>query len=732
MQVRRAFRGLSVLLICTLFALLVPLLTTISVAAAAATFTVGLTGDDVGSHTAHCGNPTNTDCTLRDAVIASNANDPGPVQNTIQFKAGLSSPILLVPTHGTLPLNKNVSIVGPGADLLALDGANGVTIFTVANVSASIWGLTIQHGNGGSLGGGIVNQSGGTLMVLDAVFSHNHAPFGGGIYNDFSTLFIVRSTFADNAADGNGGGIQSRTGTLNVFNSTFSGNRAVNGNGGGISNGQSATVTTTTITNNSAVASGGGIDNNGPLTLSGTIIAGNTSPTGPDVNVFTPITDGGYNLIGSPGGNTFVDGTNHDKVGTSATPLDPKLSALGTYGGHTPTHALLPGSPAIDTIPAGFNVCTATTDQRGITRPQPAGTACDMGAFESQGFTLAVAGGNNQSTLIIHPFPSALSVRLTSVDPGVSLDGTVITFSPPATGASVVLSSTIATPVGGITSVTATANGIPGTYVLSVSAPGVAPIAFSLTNIGPPTAITTVAGTTPQSTTVGTSFGTPFAVKVTDQLGTPVPGQVVTFTAPASGPSGTFAAGVTTATTNTSGIATAVAFTANGIAGSYTVQAGMTGVTIPAIFTLANSASAPATMVASTGTPQTTPIGTSFSIPFAVTITDQFSNPLTGIVVTFSAPASGPSGNFADGVTTATTNAAGIATAPTFFANNTLGEYQVTATVYGLTATFALTNTAVPLPQSKPGAAPSGGVSPVDSRTGNPPTGGAVPPPIGR
>jgi hypothetical protein len=48
------------------------------------------------------------------------------------------------------------------------------------------------------------------------------------------------------------------------------------------------------------------------------------------------------------------------------------------------THALLPGSVAIDQIPAVD--CEVTTDQRGF--PRPAGTTdpkrCDVGAFEVQ------------------------------------------------------------------------------------------------------------------------------------------------------------------------------------------------------------------------------------------------------------------------------------------------------------------------------------------------------------
>jgi len=44
------------------------------------------------------------------------------------------------------------------------------------------------------------------------------------------------------------------------------------------------------------------------------------------------------------------------------------------------THALLPGSVAIDTIPA--LMCEVTEDQRG--EPRPAGGMCDVGAFEVQ------------------------------------------------------------------------------------------------------------------------------------------------------------------------------------------------------------------------------------------------------------------------------------------------------------------------------------------------------------
>ena len=59
------------------------------------------------------------------------------------------------------------------------------------------------------------------------------------------------------------------------------------------------------------------------------------------------------------------------------------MDPLADNGGFTHTHALLPGSPAIDT--GSPTVCPAT-DQRGITRPIDGDwdwvPRCDMGAYE--------------------------------------------------------------------------------------------------------------------------------------------------------------------------------------------------------------------------------------------------------------------------------------------------------------------------------------------------------------
>lgn len=79
-----------------------------------------------------------------------------------------------------------------------------------------------------------------------------------------------------------------------------------------------------------------------------------------------------------------------------------------------------------------------------------------------------------------------------------------------------------------------------------------------------------------QSAVTNAAFGTALQVTVKDGASVAISGASVTFTAPVSGASGTFASTGTrteTVTTNGSGIATSSTFTANGTAGSYSVTA---------------------------------------------------------------------------------------------------------------------------------------------------------------
>jgi hypothetical protein len=104
---------------------------------------------------------------------------------------------------------------------------------------------------------------------------------------------------------------------------------------------------------------------------------------------------------------------------------------------------------------------------------------------------------------------------------------------------------------------------------------------------GPPASIVASSGT-PQAALINTAFRLPLRAKVTDASGVPIPGQTVTFAAPTTGASGSFAGNVTTAVTDGSGIATSPKFTANGVAGFYTVTASLNGVSTHASFLLTN------------------------------------------------------------------------------------------------------------------------------------------------
>jgi hypothetical protein len=134
----------------------------------------------------------------------------------------------------------------------------------------------------------------------------------------------------------------------------------------------------------------------GSSVLHNTLIAGNfrgaTGTTRDDV--FGALNQGGdYNLIGDGTGMTGLsNGVNGNLIGSAAAPIDPLLDSLQNNGGPTLTHALLPGSPAID---AGNDAYATDWDQRGPGFPRISGPHIDIGAFEVQsgGGGSGAAGG---------------------------------------------------------------------------------------------------------------------------------------------------------------------------------------------------------------------------------------------------------------------------------------------------------------------------------------------------
>ncbi len=443
-----------------------------------------------------------------------------------------------------------------------------------------------------------------------------------------------------------------------------------------------------------------------PAPLQATLKDANNNPVGGVSVTFTAPASGAGASFGGLGTATAV--TNANGVATA-----PALSANGQAGSYFVTATAAGVSPS-----AGFSL----TNLAGA----PA--------------SIASAAGNSQNAAVGTTFAAALQAIVKDANNN-PLSGVTVTFTAPSTGAGGSFngsaSATATTNSSGIATAPAlTANSQTGSYAVTATAAGVSTAAsFSLTNLaGTPASIVATAGTS-QSATVGTVFGTALQATVKDAGNNPMSGVTVTFTAPsfmapATGAGAAFGGSATaTATTNSSGIATAPALTANSVAGVYLVTAAVGGVSTPASFSLTNLAGAPASMVTIAGTPQSTTVSTAFATALQVAVKDAGNNAVSGVTVTFAAPATGAGATFNGSSTaTATTNAVGIATAPTLTANGQTGGYTVTASAAGIgaPAAFALSNTAVQavsamLVQQASGANLGGNQNTLTVRLGNTP-----------
>jgi hypothetical protein len=230
-------------------------------------------------------------------------------------------------------------------------------------------------------------------MLYNTIISNNVASLmGSGIYSSctYGTNVISGCTISNNSATWDNiypyeDGVDAAGGTWSIAASTFYGNSGVYGSPGGgfVMSGGTLAITNSTFASNrvsagtvSIVSSTiwSGVDASSALTLKNSIVAAFGGS----------IISQGNNLIANGTGATGVtNGVNGDLVGTSASPIDPKLGPLQDNGGPTPTMALLAGSPAID---AGNNSGAPATDQRGYARIVDGngdGTATiDIGAYE--------------------------------------------------------------------------------------------------------------------------------------------------------------------------------------------------------------------------------------------------------------------------------------------------------------------------------------------------------------
>ena len=336
-----------------------------------------------------------TGTSLREAINFANSLS---FPTTITFAANMTGVIEL--TQGVLILSntQKITLAGPGAVKLTLDGLGRSRILNVKSQAvAEVSGLTFQNGfslrngggaienigdltlknivaqfnvvdsNGSSIaalnngGGAIFNHQDGKLTIENSTFDGNQARIsinnngGGGaaIAND-GLLSVVGTTFLNNNANGDeGGGGIANYGTAFVFNSTFFQNvaRSTVQGGGAIKNEGNLTLVNRTLTNNFAHAGAGLFTKSfspqfpAKSTAVNTIISGNLSF----------LDSNGQRTSKNLGGPTLATGSATNLIdGNVATifELIPNTTStiplLANNGGPTQTVALKTGSPAIN------------------------------------------------------------------------------------------------------------------------------------------------------------------------------------------------------------------------------------------------------------------------------------------------------------------------------------------------------------------------------------------------
>jgi len=223
-------------------------------------------------------------------------------------------------------------------------------------------------------GGGIINDSQGTMTITTSTISGNTSGYyGGGVVN-LGTMVISQSTFHNNTAAFAGGGIWG--GNLAMINSTVSGNHSGNPGGGVYAQINTSIANCTIVHNTTDYWTGGGLSSYPNNTIKNSIVALNTAGA-------LDLSD----CSGNPPLNTLGENLSSDydvicKLRGFSIQADPLIGPLADNGGPTWTHALLPGSPALDVA----TDCTDTTgsplafDQRFASRP--GGPECDIGAYE--------------------------------------------------------------------------------------------------------------------------------------------------------------------------------------------------------------------------------------------------------------------------------------------------------------------------------------------------------------
>ena len=362
---------------------------------------------------------------LRDALAV--ANDGDTIDAT-----GVSGTILLL--TGELQVTHNVTINGPGAESLAVNGNAIYRVFENFALSVAISGLTITNGSapGSVEGGGILNHGGLTLsdcgIVSNTAFNGDIGR-GGGIYTEgyteeSGTLTVTDSTISNNVCAELGGGIGADGATMTVSNCTIDGNIAMHpggGSGGGIAmNGNAEGTNTLTVTNsvisgNQSNDGGGIVVDGATATVSNSTVKENISDTGGGISAHYAIVtvsestiSGNSAEINGSGGGIYCSGQglSNDMTVSNCTVSGNSAMVLGggIFVGIEGTNLTVKNSTFSDnSAETGGSVWnsgggTAEMGNTVLNAGASGGTIVNAGTFTSLGYNLASDNGGGVLT----------------------------------------------------------------------------------------------------------------------------------------------------------------------------------------------------------------------------------------------------------------------------------------------------------------------------------------------
>jgi predicted outer membrane repeat protein len=271
--------------------------------------------------------------TLRSALAAAGEGD------TIDLGGLHCSTITL--TQGAIPvLPDDLTIIGPGSEALAIDGAGVDRVFVHYGYGTlDVRDLAVRNGvtrvTGYHVTGGACIISNGYVRIerasVSGCLSEGEGAYGGGI--TARSVYLYSSTLSGNTALGShpgtftaayGGGAMAYRGVAYVYRSTLTGNRATfhagdtHGSydtGGGVFSDQGGYAYGSTFAGNYSFGTGGGIATHGPFAIAQSTFSGNTAMTKGGgaifVRTFTPMRIDNSTMTGNvaaKGGGVYLTG----------------------------------------------------------------------------------------------------------------------------------------------------------------------------------------------------------------------------------------------------------------------------------------------------------------------------------------------------------------------------------------------------------------------------------------